>query len=318
MRSHPPDPEATIAMLRPFVRAGYQLFPLARGKKIPRDVGWRTKNYGAGELKDWLARGGNVGIRLRDTDLVIDCDPRNFQPGDDPLARLSALVGVDLDNAPMVMTGRGDGGQHLYFRKPAALRIVGKLDDFPGLDFRSVGALVVAPGSVHPETGGIYLVNEVDAPPIGDVVDAPATLLDMLVRPERDIGIVPGDRVGKITNEQLTELLAVLDPTDYGPRKHDEWFRLMAACHDATAGHGLPEWLAWCARDSLYDNAADEESTTRRWHSLTAGKDGGADYRTLLKAVSQAGRPDLVAALDDDAVEEDFLVYAFETEADHG
>lgn len=315
----PEQLDAARQMLRPFLRAGYDLFPLARGKKIPRDKGWRLKSYQPADLKAWLAAGGNLGVRLRETDLVIDVDPRNFQPGDDPFTRLSEAVGVDLDIAPMVLSGRGDGGRHLYFRKPEHVRIVGKLPDYPGIDFRSAGALVVAPGSIHPDTGGTYLVNEVDAPPIGDVAAAPTSLLSMLVRPERPNSIVPGDRVGKITNEQLAELLAVLDPTAYGPGHHDEWFRLMAAAHDATAGHGLPEWLAWCSRDSLYNNAADEEATTRRWLSLTAGKDGGADYRTLLKAVSQAGRPDLVAALDDDAVEEDFIVYEITTEDDdHG
>lgn len=287
-------------MLRPFLAAGYELFPLARGRKIPRDKGWRVKSYANGDLKQWLANGGNLGVRLRDTDLVLDIDPRNYRLGDNPLARLSSAVGVDLSNAPTVVTGRGDGGRHLYFRKPANLRIVGKLDAYPGIDFRSVGALVVAPGSIHPDTGKVYTVDDATSPAIADVAHAPAALLDMLTRPEPDISIVPTDRVGRISNEQLADLLAVLDPTAYGPGRHDEWFGLMAAAHDATAGHGLPEWLEWCARDGLYANGTDEEATSRRWHSLTAGKDGGASYRTLLRTVADAGRADLVAALDDD------------------
>lgn len=305
-----PDPEVAKRQLRPFVRAGYALFPLAHGQKIPRDAGWRLKSYTFPQIGGWVRDGGNVGIRLRETDLVIDVDPRNFDPGDDPLARLCETVGVDLSIAPTVMTGRGDGGRHLYYRKPEHVRTVGKLSDFPGIDFRSAGALVVAPGSIHPDTGGTYLVNEVDAPPIGNVAEAPATLMDMLKRPERPNSIIPGDRVGKMTNEQLAELLAVLDPVDYGAGKHDEWFSLMAACHDATAGHGLLEWLEWCARDGLYNNSADEEATSRRWQSLTAGKDGGTSFRTLLRAVADVGRRDLVAALDSGLrafIDDDFL-----------
>lgn len=304
-----------VAMLRPFAAAGYLLFPLSRGRKVPRDKGWRTKTYSSADLKRWMANGGNLGIRLRDVDLVLDVDPRNFRAGDDPLARLSALVGKDLDNAPTVMTGRGDGGRHLYFRKPAGLRIVGKLDDFPGIDFRSIGGLIVAPGSIHPDTGRPYIVDNVIAPPIGDIAEAPAALLDMLARPA--LLMRAGDGVGRISSDQLSQLLAALDPTDYGPGHHDRWFALMAACHDATAGHGLPEWLAWCAGDALYDNEADEAATTRRWESLTAGRDGGASYRTLLKAVADAGRADLVAALDDDTLDEDFVVFEL-TEGDDG
>lgn len=300
-----PDPEVAKRQLRPFVRAGFELFPLTHGQKIPRDAGWRLKSYTFPQIGGWVRDGGNVGIRLRETDLVIDVDPRNFDPGDDPFARLCETVGSDLDNAPMVLSGRGDGGRHIYFRKPADLRTCGKLDGFNGIDFRSVGGLVVAPGSVHPDTGGIYQVDPA-APPIGDVTEAPFDLLSMLMRPERPNSILPGDRVGRISNGQLAELLAALDPTTYGPGHHDKWFALMAACHDATAGHGLPEWLDWCSRDSLYNNATDEEATTRRWKSLTAGREHGASYRTLLKAVSRAGRRDLVAALDDSAGISDF------------
>lgn len=292
----PEQSEAARQMLLPFVRAGYELFPLARAKKIPRDKGWRLKSYQPADLKAWLAAGGNLGVRLRDVDLVLDVDPRNFRSGDDPLARLSEAVDVDLSIAPTVLTGRGDGGHHLYYRKPAELRLLGKLDDYLGIDFRSAGALVVAPGSVHPDTGGSYMADDITSPPITDVREAPPALLDILLRPTLVMRV--GDSVGRISNEQLAALLEVLDPNEYGPGKHDEWFALMAACHDATAGHGLPQWLEWCARDSLYDNSVDEEATTRRWHSLTAGRDHGASYRTLLKAVVSAGRPDLVAAVD--------------------
>lgn len=301
----PEQMEAAKRMLRPFLRAGYDLFPLARATKIPRDAGWRLKTYTFPEIGGWVRDGGNVGVRLRDTHLVLDVDPRNFEDGDDPFARLCATVGADLSKAPTVLSGRGDGGRHLYFTKPADLRTSGKLHDFRGIDFRSVGSLVVAPGSIHPTTGGVYKIDPT-APPIGDAAAAPAALLDMLVRPERPNSIVPGDRVGKISNEQLAQLLAVLDPKAYGPGHHDEWFRLMAGAHDATAGYGLAEWLGWCARDALYANSTDEEATTRRWQSLTAGKGGGASYRTLLKAVADAGRPDLVAALDDSAGISDF------------
>lgn len=282
-------------MLAPFRAAGYEIFPLRIGAKIPAHVGWQERQYSDAELRQWAARGGNLGVRLHSVDLIIDADPRRYREGDDPLRRLSEAIGHDLLAEPAVLSGRGDGGRHIYLKKPPDLRIVGGHTDYPGLDFKSVGGLVVAPGSVHPVTGGLYEPDEFAAP-IADVADAPAALLALIARP--DVALrSEGQGVGKITNEQLADLLAALDPVQF--RDHDKWFRIMCACHDATAGHGLGEFLEWCFRDDLYATAAHEEAITRRWNSLTAGKPGGADYRSLLKLVSAAGRPDLVAALGD-------------------
>jgi len=285
-------------MLRPFDRTGYQLFPLAKGKKIPRDTGWRTRSYTLrGDVAPWIQQGGNVGVRLRPGDLVLDIDPRNFLPEDDPFARLCRDVGESLSMEPTVLTGRGDGGRHIYFTKPSSVKIVGKLAGYQGIDFRSEGAFVVAPGSVHPDTGRPYVLDDL-TPPMSAVRPAPDALLALIARPDVAIHI-DAEGVGKLTAEQLAVFLDVLDPYEYGPGKHDAWFALMAASHDATAGHGLPQWLAWCARDERYGEA-DDELTARRWESLKAGKPGGANYRTLFKAVVDSGRPDLVAAFDDD------------------
>jgi hypothetical protein len=302
-------------MLRPFARAGYRLFPL-RGKQ-PVAEGWQTKSYTFPEIGGWMKRGFNVGVALGPDDLVADIDPRNFEGDVDSYRRLCSDLGVDLCSAPTVFSGRGDGGRHLYFKRPVALKLRGKLPGYNGIDFRSLGTFVVGPGSRHPDTSGTYYVDEF-APSISDVKPAPGALLEMLARPDA-VDLLDGSRVGKFSNEQLAQFLAVLDPHRYGAGHHDAWFRLMAGAHDGTAGGGLAEFLAWCARDSRYDNERDQGMTARRWASLTAGEPGGADYRTVLKAVVDAGHPELVAAFDDDdAVEEDFLIYEIDEETDNG
>jgi hypothetical protein len=45
---------------------------------------------------------------------------------------------------------------HLFFRKPEAVQIIGKLKGYDGLDLLSAGKLIVAPGSIHPSTGKEY------------------------------------------------------------------------------------------------------------------------------------------------------------------
>jgi hypothetical protein len=311
------DVEAVRLLLKPFFRLGYRLILLSKGKKQPRDVGWQKREYSQAELKRWVAQGGNLGIALQACDLVIDVDPRNFVEGDDPFRRLSRALDVDLGAAPTVLSGRGDGGRHIYYRKPTALRIRGRLEGYEGIDFKSKGGFVLAPGSIHPGSGGIYMPDDF-APPIGEVNTAPRALLEILARPQYAVPV--GNRIGKISNEQLAVLLSALNPEDFGQGHYDDFIRLTAACHDATCGGGLPVWLEWCAGDPAYGDDTTFENNIRHWESFTAGQPGGATFRTLLRAVVDAGRPDLVAAFDedDDAIEEDLLIYEIETETDDG
>lgn len=298
--------EAARLMLMPFARAGLTLFPVRADKKVPRDKGWQANPYTMRDIGEWLSQGGNVGVLLRDVDLVLDADPRNYMVGDDPIKRLSAAVGANLGAAPTTLSGRGDGGRHLFFRKPADLRIVGSLPDYPGLDFKTLGGFVMAPGSRHPVTGRVYEVEDVAAP-ITAVAEAPSMLLAMLAKPD----IVPSENVaGRISNENLALLLSALDPTRF--RTYDRWIALAAAAHDATNGGGIVEWLEWCAGDPAYADQLAWEANIRRWESFTAGRAGGATYRTLYKAVIDAGRRDLVIA-----VERDFDAKSFaDVEAD--
>lgn len=90
-----------------------------------------------------------LGIRIQDGVVVLDIDPRSG--GDATLAKLEAKHGP-LPTTLTVTTGRGDGGRHLWYQRPSG-RLRGRLPD--GIDVKSSG-YVVAPPSVHPDTGGLY------------------------------------------------------------------------------------------------------------------------------------------------------------------
>ena len=156
---------------------GYNLMPLAGHHKRPRFTGWRNIKRGEWTPERLAAecRGDNYGIPLSAQDLVIDIDPRNFSPATDrPLTRLVEAIGEQLPDTLTVKTG--GGGLHLYFRKPADIRVRHTLSGYPGLEFSSEGRFLVGPGSVHPKTGATYeLVRRV-----ADVPVAPASLLTLL------------------------------------------------------------------------------------------------------------------------------------------
>ena len=68
-----------------------------RGRPIGKAPfkGWRHCDaLTASEAREAMETGHNVGVRLSQTDLVVDIDPRNFNEGDDPAKRLEADLGV--------------------------------------------------------------------------------------------------------------------------------------------------------------------------------------------------------------------------------
>lgn len=263
-------------------RAGYDLIPLRDGSKAPRDKNWPTRRYVAADvIAEARAHGSSLGVRLGPTDLVVDVDPRNG--GDFSLRTLVAECGLDLEECPHVLTG--GGGHHYYLRKPAGLATVGGLPQYPGIDFKKQGGQVVAPGSVHPDTGRHY---ESEFWMLGpdETPQAPAELLKVLRvhRVERPAGNLEADRWGDITPEQLAGALADLPPDDFGEGAHEDWFQLMCACHHGTAAAGREEFIAWSTQAPGYGDHA--ELIGYRWDSLAA-RSGHGGRKTTVRYLHQ-------------------------------
>lgn len=288
------------SQMRPLEEAGYQLIPLhpwdrvsidARGKKRndgkrPRDGNWIRRPYDTGRvIEEAVSVGSNVGVRLRPGDLVIDYDPRNDPSrGEEPtsLSELMLWSGVDPTDWPTVKTG--SGGLHIYLTKPADVAILDSLKEFPGVEFKTVGRQVVAPGSVHP-CGNHYTWVSGSEDLWLDVPRVPETLFDMARRP---ITSASGSaEAGVYTAEELAEMLKVLDPQDF--RDHDDWLKLMMACHHATAGGGLAEFVDWSTSDPEYADATGQ--IEQRWDSLRADQDSPrVTFKTLNKILIDAGQ----------------------------
>ena len=268
------DPQATGT-----ARSGK---PVLLGKS-PVERRWTTIPAGSErDAVEWLGTGHNVGVRLRDRDLVVDVDPRNG--GDASLDRLEADLGLDLRNSfPFVRTG--SGGLHIYMAKPPHLRTATKLTGYRGVEFKTKGTQVVAPGSIHPERGEPYAVDPLSD--FGNVPEAPEALLGALEVQD----IVWPAEAGRHAPEELQAMLRCLDVLGYSD-DHDRWLELMMACHFATAGAGREEFVAWSTSDPAY--AHDEELIRYRWDSLRLDGARPVTERTLYRALVTAGRADLL------------------------
>ncbi|WP_311260609.1 bifunctional DNA primase/polymerase [Xanthomonas sp. WCS2017Cala2-12] len=283
------------------IRAGLTLIPLhrwnakdARGRsrgKTPRDGAWTSRDYESREVLEQARRDGlNLGVRLPPTWMVLDVDPRNFggkdDPGNaagrDPLAELARDARLDLSACPHTVTG--SGGHHYWFRKPADVQVLDSLEDYPGVEFKSHGRQVVAPGSIHPN-GRRYEWDDF-APFPDEAPQAPDTLLRLIRRPTRAHGEAAG--FGELTPEMLAKTLEQLDTEQF--QDHDRWRDLMMACHHATAGEARQEFIDWSTQDPRYLD--DAWIIGRRWDSLHATASRGGrpiTARLLHKEVQVAG-----------------------------
>ena len=290
--------------LKEYAASGYQIIPLhcwndeskdRSGKprkdgKRPLHSNWTARPYGSAKVAAICTKQNrNVGVRLRDSDLVVDIDPRNG--GNEGFANLCADKGLNPSAWPRVETG--SGGSHFYLTLPEGVRVVDTLaheDDKPGLppryrgvEFKSRGRQVVAAGSVHPN-GNPYFWDSIDHPSLADAPEAPAVLVDAIRRPE--VSETVGG--GQATQEQIARALDGLDVTDF--REHDKWLKLMMACHHASNGDARSEFIEWSIQDPNYSN--DAEIIGRRWDSLHRQIKDGISYRTLNKFLADAGEAD--------------------------
>lgn len=288
------------------LEAGHQLLPLhawgdrdedgrERGKS-PMHRNWTRKPYRNDEQIRHMERGRNVGVRLTAAQVVVDVDPRNFEPvweGVDPFAELVLRLGLDPDEWPRVETG--SGGSHYYLTKPEGVSVRDSLPDFPGVEFKSLGRQVVAAGSVHP-CGRRYEWDFLSPSP-ADAPAAPDALLEAIARPTSTAVGVGG---GEHTVEEVERMLDALEPEDF--RDHDAWLTLMQACHHASGGDARQEFVEWSTCDPAFSDHGG--LIGRRWDSLDAAPGGPAvTFRTLHKLLRDAGREDAIPRT---SAEEDF------------
>lgn len=256
--------------------------------KAPLHLDWPKRQYDRIEILDWMRKkDNNVGVRLGETWAVLDIDPRNG--GIKGQKVLEEKYHMNFEKFARVITGRGDGGLHIYVRIPEGWRGMAKHPDIPGVDFKHhTGMQVVSAGSKHPE-GGIYKWAPRSVP-LQATAECPQLLLEAFTvkRPPKELAGKGSESFGSIEPEELERALKHIDPADF--REHDEWLTLMMSCHWITGGEAREEFAVWSASDPEYDG--HEGIIEKRWDSLS--RDGGFASRVvtgayLFKVMNQQG-----------------------------
>lgn len=186
----------TIDEALALARTGWRVLPL--NGKIPRTAhGVKDATADPEQVAKWWAGGAqhNIGARVPGHLVVLDLDPRNGGT----LAALEALNGGPLPDTLTAYSGRGDGGQHRYYRHPGG-RLSQRLLP-PGIDVKTETGYCVLPPSFHPATGKAYTWGSVTA-----AAALPPRLLE-LVRPP--IPAAPPQRAAPPSGEAGAKLLAI-------------------------------------------------------------------------------------------------------------
>lgn len=112
--------------------------------------------------------------------LVVDVDTRRI---DEKAARW--LDEREFPNSLTCLTGRGDGGFHVYYRLPEAEGLSGFFEPVSGVEIRGESHYCLVPPSAHPETGKPYVWQDLGGrlPLPDEIVPAPGWLLELLRDP---------------------------------------------------------------------------------------------------------------------------------------
>ena len=173
---------ALLAAALDYAARGWAVLPL-RGKVPALAHGLRDATTDPDRVRLWWSaehRGCNVGIVAPPDVLILDVDTAHGHAAEaDGAAALAALESAhgDLPDTPRATTG--GGGEHVWFRLPEGVRHGNERGALPaGLDVRGGGrGYVVAPPSVHPDTGAAYRWQTYRAPDHVVLADLPGWLL---------------------------------------------------------------------------------------------------------------------------------------------
>ncbi|MBF0542101.1 MAG: bifunctional DNA primase/polymerase, partial [Nitrospirae bacterium] len=133
-----------------YISKGWSVIPIKPCSKVPILSSWKkfqerypTKD----ELIEWFGNGSENNIAIVTGKLsnlvVIDLDSE---------ATLQFAKDNNFQDTPTVKTGRG---YHMYYQYKEGVRNFQKRAEFPDIDLRAEGGIIVAPPSKH-ETGHIY------------------------------------------------------------------------------------------------------------------------------------------------------------------
>jgi P4 family phage/plasmid primase-like protien len=224
--------------------------------KRPLDNQWQLLSTDINIIKRHT---GNVGWHIHTRNLVLDVDPRNG--GIASLEKLCGLAKLTpqslIAQTPTVLTGRGDGGMHIYFAKDPDVVFSKNCRAFPGIDILQGNAQVLIAGCVHPDTQKLYHPHPDSFWP--DSADSlrgiPPSLFEVIEANWGSVrtGVGPKSHLrGMLPTTLLIQIIEALDPAEH---RHN-WVDTILAVWHASGGDlaVMAHMVEWSLRDPMYES----------------------------------------------------------------
>jgi hypothetical protein len=183
----PPAADTLLDHALSYVGSGLSVFPLRPRDKAPLIAkadggnGCHDATCDPDRIRAWWTRwpDANIGLAAGAAFWALDVDYGGWDATEpDGVTSVNALVERFGPLPPTVMQCTGGGGFQNFFQPDE--RVQNTAGILPGLDARSTGGYVVAPPSVHPDTGAAYRWRPGHGPGEIEIAKAPAWLIALI------------------------------------------------------------------------------------------------------------------------------------------
>lgn len=151
-----------------YARRGWKVFPLAGKIPLKDSHGFEDATTDETTIRSWWNENPmyNIGIATGQTSgglVVLDLDRKNGKDGYQALAEWQFQNRLSKAFPDTVKAISGTGGEHWYYQMPECY-LDSRIDILSGIDSRANKGYIVAPPSIHPETGVPYQWGEAHSP----------------------------------------------------------------------------------------------------------------------------------------------------------
>ena len=165
----------------------FGLHPIKIGTKAPKDTGWtrfclEKRAYLEEDFIEIMPNGRpvvlNAGIACGPANgiIVLDVDSQ------EGFEKYCSKNKIELPLQGTLTIASGGKSLHFYYKYPTDGKSYGNRS-ITGFDIRGLGGQVIAPGSIHSETGVAYTIRK-KIP----IAEPPAWLLDLSSKPDKELG----------------------------------------------------------------------------------------------------------------------------------
>ncbi len=233
-----------LAAALDLAKHGFPVFPITPGAKTPLIENWQ--NLASTDLEQVARVWGkvpdaNVGIPTANY-LVVDVDTR--KGGKETLANEPELAELP----PTIESVTWSGGAHLIYALPEHVVVGNRVNVWPGIDIRSYGGLIVAPGSTIENCE--YHWKEGRSPADMRAATAPQWLIDKCKAP-RPKSKNAGERIveaDEIAWDKALEYIEKRAPQAPEGARNDTAFKVAAQLYDyGVSKSDAIELLEWWA-----------------------------------------------------------------------